>query len=72
MLEYKEKFPLTSVALAYLTGRDAKTELGGNATGFYAEFQGNCEAQRLEMAINRVIARQPVSYTHLRKESMVS
>ena len=65
MLEYKEKFPLTSVALAYLTGRDAKTELGGNATGFYAEFQGNCEAQRLEMAINRVIARQPMLRTLL-------
>ena len=62
-MEYKEKFALTDVAFAYLMGRDSKTDLGGNATGFYAECQGKCDANRLEKAINCVIARQPMLRT---------
>ena len=59
-MEYNEKFAMTDVALAYLLGRDPKTDMGGNSTGFYMECQGNCDAERLEKAINGVIERQPM------------
>ena len=59
-MEYNEKFAMTDVALAYLLGRDPKTDMGGNSTGFYMECQGSCDAERLEKAINGVIERQPM------------
>ena len=61
-MEYNEKFAMTDVALAYLLGRDPKTDMGGNSTGFYMECQGNCDAERLEKAINGVIERQPIAF----------
>ncbi len=67
-MEYNEKFAMTDVALAYLMGRDPKTDLGGNATGFYMECDGNCDPRRLEQAINSVIARQPMLRTLIFKD----
>ncbi len=62
-MDYTDKFSMTDVALAYLIGRDASAELGGNSTGFYVELQGHTEPEKLERAINGVIARQSMLRT---------
>ena len=67
-MEHKEKFGLTDVALAYMMGRDPKTDLGGNSTGFYAECDGLCDPDKLEYAINCVIKNQPMLRTVIYKD----
>lgn len=62
-MTHHTKFALTNVALAYLMGRDENIDLGGNATGFYMECQGECDPERLSIAINKVILRQPMLRT---------
>ncbi|HNZ99585.1 non-ribosomal peptide synthetase [Ruminococcus sp.] len=62
-MDIKKAFPLTGVAMAYLMGRDPRADLGGNATGFYFECEGECGYERLSAALRKVIERQPMLRT---------
>lgn len=55
-----EPFALTQLQNAYLVGRDEMYELGGIATHGYYEYDTSLDPERLERAVNKVIADQPM------------
>ncbi|NVO11308.1 MAG: amino acid adenylation domain-containing protein [Bacteroidales bacterium] len=55
-----EPFPLTEIQVAYLIGRDKNFELGGIGTHIYAEVESTFDIPRLNLALNKVIARHPM------------
>ncbi|MGP9652843.1 amino acid adenylation domain-containing protein [Halomonas sp. AOP35-4E-18] len=57
-----ERFPLTPVQAAYVLGRSASFEFGGNACHLYAEYHWpmNTDPQRLEMAWNAMVVQHPM------------
>ena len=54
----ERKTSLTDVQFAYMMGRNTNLYLGGVSTHFYAEFERDFLPDRLEAAINKVIAEQ--------------
>lgn len=56
-------FPLTGVQMAYLAGRNSGYEMGGISTHIYFEIETEMDIHRLNMAINKVIARHPMLRT---------
>ncbi len=54
----ERKTSLTDLQFAYLMGRNTNLYLGGVSTHFYAEFERDFLPDRLEAAINKVIAEQ--------------
>lgn len=55
-----EPFPLTQVQTAYLMGREKIFELGGVSTHGYAEMENALEPDRLNAALEKLIARHPM------------
>ncbi|MBK0002904.1 non-ribosomal peptide synthetase [Erwinia sp. S38] len=53
-----QPFAATDVQHAYLTGRQSGFDLGGVATHYYSEYQGDAfDAARLEQALSQLVAR---------------
>lgn len=60
----KEKhFPLTEVQWAYILGRKKEFKAGDVATHYYNEIVNEMDVERLEKALNQVIARHPMLHT---------
>lgn len=57
-----ERFPLTPVQAAYVLGRNAAFDYGGNACHLYAEYRWpkDMDPRRLEEAWNAVVGRHPM------------
>lgn len=55
-----EPFELTDVQRAYLMGRDDIFQLGGTSTHGYYEYEVELDLQRFLVALNKVIASQPM------------
>ncbi len=55
-----EPFDLTDVQRAYLMGRDDIFQLGGTSTHGYYEYEIELDLQRFQIALNKVIASQPM------------
>ncbi|MCJ2147810.1 non-ribosomal peptide synthetase [Bacillus sp. B19-2] len=55
-----EPFPLTDVQMAYLMGREELFELGGVSTHGYAEIETKLDMERLNRALQHVIAYHPM------------
>lgn len=60
-----ESFPLADVQKAYLSGRDAETELGGVSAHYYTEleYEGDLDAERFINALNEVVEKQDMLRT---------
>ena len=64
-----EPFPLTDVQQAYWVGRSASLELGNLATHIYFEVENEgIDLERLEFAVQRLIARHPMLRTIVRPD----
>jgi amino acid adenylation domain-containing protein len=55
-----QPFPVTDIQMAYLMGRDKSFELGGIGTHIYSEIESAFDIDRLNIALNKVIARHPM------------
>ncbi|WP_413205729.1 amino acid adenylation domain-containing protein [Rhodospirillum sp. A1_3_36] len=57
-----DRFPLTPVQAAYVLGRNAAFDYGGNACHLYAEYRWpkDVDPRRLEVAWNGVVGRHPM------------
>lgn len=65
-----DPFELTEIQKAYLVGRDDIYEISGVATHGYYEYRINLDLRRLEDAINRIIAAQPMLRMVIDEEGM--
>lgn len=64
-----EPFALTQLQNAYLVGRDEMYEIGGIATHGYYEYDTALDLGRLERAVNKVIADQPMLRMYITADS---
>ena len=67
---FYEPFPLTEVQMSYYMGRDTMYEMGGVSAHGYYEYETELPLDRLEMAINRVIAAHCAFRTHITSKGM--
>lgn len=58
-----EPFPLNDIQTAYLMSINGEFELGGFTTQYYTEIEGDYDINRLEKALDKVIAHQPALRT---------
>lgn len=56
-------FPVTEVQMAYLMGRSNVFELGGTSTHGYFELETHLDIRRLNVALQKLIARHPMLRT---------
>ncbi len=63
--EKYEEFQCNEIQQAYIMGRSVEFELGGFSTHYYTELDGNVEIERMEEALNKVIAKHAMLRTVL-------